>query len=75
MNEIMTLKEINQRFDSEWVLIGDPEVTPELEIIRGKVLCHSKDRDEMYQKAVELKPKHSATHYTGKWSKNEAIIL
>ena len=25
MNEIMTLDEVNRKYDSEWVLFGDPE--------------------------------------------------
>ena len=65
MNEVLTIQEIEARYASEWILVEDPEVTPQLEVIGGKVLYHSKGRDEVYQKAIELRPKHSAYLYTG----------
>ena len=44
----MTIEEIESQFDGEWVLIGDPETNEALEVMRGKVLCHSVDRDVVY---------------------------
>ena len=75
MAEIMSIEEINARFDSEWVLIEDPETTELFEVKRGKVLWHSKDRDEVYRKAMELRPKHSAFLYIGKPPKDMVIVL
>ena len=75
MREIMTLAEINQRFESEWVLLENPETVDSLEVKAGKVLWHSKDRDELYRKARELGPKNSAILYTGKLPEGSAIIL
>lgn len=75
MNEVLTHAEIHSRFDSEWVLVEDPEVNEQMEVVRGKVVCHSKDRDEVYQKAVELRLKSSATLYTGTMPENTEIIL
>ena len=65
MNEIMSLVEIQEKFDSEWVLVEDPETTESLEVTKGKVLWHSKNRDEVYRKARELSPRSSAIIYTG----------
>ena len=65
MNEPMSVAEIHAKFESEWVLLEDPETTKGLEVRSGKVLWHSKDRDEVYRKALELRPKHSAILYTG----------
>jgi hypothetical protein len=45
------------------------------EVQGGKVIWHSKDRDEVYRKAVELRPKHFATLYLGKMPENTAIVL
>ena len=41
----------------------------------GKVLFHSKDRDEVYRKAREFHPNHSAILFTGKLPDNVAVIL
>lgn len=75
MTKEMTLAEIKSEFDSEWVLIGDPMTDEALNILEGKVLCHSKDRDEVYRKAVSLRPKRSAIVYTGQIPEGTAVVL
>ena len=57
MNEVLTVQEIEARYEAEWILVEDPEVTPQLEVVGGKVLFHSKDRDEVYQKAIRYSVK------------------
>ncbi len=75
MTKEMTLAEIKSEFDSEWVLIGDPMTDEALNILEGRVLCHSKDRDEVYRKAVSLRPKRSAIVYTGQIPEGTAVVL
>ena len=75
MSEIMSLAEIQTQFESEWVLLENPETTEMLEVKGGKVLWHSKDRDEVYRKARELRPPHSAIVYTGRLPEDMAVIL
>jgi hypothetical protein len=75
MSEILTRKEIEKRFDAEWILIADPELDKHLNVVRGEVVAHSRERDEVYQKAVDLRLKHSAFLYTGKVPDNMVIIL
>jgi hypothetical protein len=48
---LMSYAEIEKRFDSEWVLLENPETTKMLKVKRGKLLWHSKDRDEVHRKA------------------------
>ncbi|HUT92340.1 MAG TPA: hypothetical protein VMY37_22790 [Thermoguttaceae bacterium] len=71
----MTLQEIESQFDSEWVLIEDPITDEALNVLGGKVLHHSKDRDEVYRKAVSLRPKRSAVVYTGEIPEDTAVVL
>jgi hypothetical protein len=75
MSEVLTMAEIKARFDSEWVLVEDPQTDEFLEVERGKVRFHSKDRDEVYREAVKLRPKRFAMLYTGDIPKDTAIIL
>ena len=75
MDNILPIKEIRRKYKSEWVLVEDPKVNKDLEVIRGKVVWHSKDRDEVYRKAIELRPKHPAFLFTGKIPKDMVIIL
>jgi hypothetical protein len=71
----MTAKEIENRFENEWILVGDPRTNDKLEVLEGTVIHHSKDRDEVYRRAVELRPKRSAILYTGRMPANTAIVL
>jgi len=75
METTMTYAEISDRFDSEWVLIGDPQTGPDLKVQTGKVLWHSKNRDEVYRKARELRPQHSAVLYIGEMPADVAVVL
>ena len=75
MDEILTISQIEERFESEWILVEDPQTSEALEVQSGKVRWHSKDRDEVYRKAVELRPKRFAILYTGKMPQDTAIVL
>ena len=71
----MTIKEIESSFDSEWVLVGDPTTDESFNVLRGKVLHHSKDRDEVYRKGLELGPKRVAILYLGRPPQGTAIVV
>jgi len=75
MERVMTISEIESEFDSEWVLVDEPETNEQLEVLKGKVLHHSKDRDEVYRKAVTLRPKRSAILYTGRIPEDTVVVL
>ena len=75
MDEILSLADIETRYDSEWILVEDPEVNEQFEVLRGKVVIHSKNRDEVYRKAADLKLKSTAFLYTGKVAEDAVIIL
>jgi hypothetical protein len=75
MDDVMSLVQIESQFSSEWVLVEDPETNQALEVQRGKVRWHSKDREEVYRKAIELRPRRFAVLYTGQIPEDTAIVL
>jgi len=75
MNEMMTIADIQQRFDAEWVLVGNPRTDIGLNVQAGEVLAHSHDRDEVYRRAAALKPERFAVVFTGKMPEGTAIVL
>ena len=75
MAELLTLAEINTRFVGEWVLLEDPQTNAALEVLGGKVSHHSKDREEVYRKAVAMRPGRFAVVYTGVMPEDTAIVL
>jgi hypothetical protein len=75
MDDILTIAQIETQFQSEWVLVEEPITNDALEVQSGKVHWHSKDREEVYRKAVELRPRRFAILYTGKMPEDTAIVL
>lgn len=71
----MTVTRMKADFESEWVLIGAPETDKALNVLGGTVLHHSKDRDEVYRRAISLRPARAAIVCTGAIPKGTAIIL
>ena len=66
MNEILTMEEIERNFDGEWVLIEDVETDERLEVLRGKVVFHGKDKEQLHKRAMKSESDHIATLYIGK---------
>jgi hypothetical protein len=75
MSDVMTIAQIQEQFDSEWILVDEPLTDASLNVQGGRVLCHSKDREEVYRKAVELRPKRFAVLFTGKMPEGTAVVL
>lgn len=67
MDEILTVDEMKDRFRDEWVLVEDPDADENLVVKGGRVRFRSKAKDDIYQKAAELRPKHGAFVYAGEW--------
>ena len=75
MDKVMTLAEIEKQFNHEWVLIADPQTDDRLEVKSGRVLYHSKDRDEFDRKSLEFKAARFAVLYMGKMSDEMEFVL
>jgi hypothetical protein len=65
MTEKLLITDIEAKYPDEWILLEDPDTGDDLKVKSGKVLWHSPDRDEVYQKAIELRPTHAAFLFTG----------
>lgn len=75
MGETLTVEEIEGRFPSEWVLIGDPQTDDAQRLLAGTVLFHSPERDEVDRKLLELRPPRFAFRYAGAPPDDVALVL
>ena len=50
MDEVLTWEEIKARYAPDWVVIDELETDDHLEVVRGKVIFHGPDRDEVLGK-------------------------
>lgn len=73
--DILTIGQIEAQFKSEWILLENPQTDDDLNVYGGKVIEHSKDRDEVYRKAIDLRPKRCAILYTGEIPDDTAVVL
>ena len=62
---ILSLQEIYQFYPNQWVLILNPELDEELNVIQGQVLAHSANRDEIYNQLFLRQGQPVAIEYTG----------
>lgn len=75
MDELLTIDEMKTRYAPDWVLIGDPRTDDSQHLLAGRVLFHSPDREEVYRKAIELRPGYFAFRYLGELPEDMAFVL
>jgi hypothetical protein len=71
----MTRAEIESKFDAEHVLLDEPETDEHLRVLAGTVVFHSKDEEEVYRKAADLRLKRIAFLFTGKIAEDAIWIF
>lgn len=74
MSEFMTREEMESRFPDEWIFVIDPESDRHHRVLRGTVVCHSKDSNEVDRVAMALRPKRSAMFFTEVTPSDEILV-
>ena len=67
--------DIKKKFRNQWVLIEVKNVDESFNVLEGEVLAHSKDKDEIYQKLLKIRPKEFSIEYTGKIPEDLAVVM
>lgn len=69
----MKVENLKKIYKDEWVLMEVLEESPQNRPSRVKVLAHSKDREEIYERLLKIakKGKHLAILFTGKVLKED----
>ena len=75
MSETMTFEEMQRRYDGEWLLIAPKEVDEELQVVKGEVLAHSREQEDIYQALESLEEQPLAIEYVGQVPKDLGFIL
>lgn len=73
--EILTAAEIRDRYPREWVLIADTESDDLWNVIRGEVLAHSPEREEIDRALTKFQDIRSISiEYTGPIPEEYSVI-
>jgi hypothetical protein len=75
MGEILSLEEIQRRYDGEWVLLVHTHLDNNLEILTGEVWAHSTDVDVIYKALSMAKGIEASIEYMGQVPADFAAIL
>ncbi len=71
----MRWKDIVDQFKDEWVLIRVKKVDEHYHVQEGDVVAHSKNKEEIYRKLLEIKPRRFSIEYTGRIPEDLAVVL
>ena len=72
--ELLTIEEIKQKYPDEWLLLIDCRLSKNTELKSGKVVVHSKCRDDIH-KALKNYSGRLAIHYAGEIPDNLVVIF
>lgn len=74
---ILTMEEIREQYAGEWVLIECIELDEDLQVVRGRVLAHSFNDEEILQKFLELRDQQIpiALEYLGQIPEDVIVIV
>jgi hypothetical protein len=75
MDEILSVEAMESRYPSEWVLIDEPRIGEMSRLLGGRVVFHSRSRDDVSRKAIELRLPHFAVRYLGTMPEDMVLIL
>ncbi len=75
MGEMLSIQEMRSQYPGEWLLIAYAELDDEMSVIRGEVLAHSPDRDEIYRELLSVPGKSVAIEYAGAIPEDLAVVL
>jgi hypothetical protein len=67
------MEEIKARYAPDWVVIAEPQTNDQLEVLRGKVVFHGPDPDELLRKARESKLDRIAIRYLGEYPEHMVL--
>lgn len=75
MTEILSFEEMKKRYYGEWLLIAYTEVNQDMNALKGEVLAHSPERDEVYNAIASRRGKAVAIEYVGDLPSDYAVML
>ncbi len=74
MGKKLLVKSIKEKYKNEWVLLLNPEISPETKVESGEVVFHSKDRGEVHRRLSNFKG-NKAIVFTGKIPEDVGVLL
>ena len=71
----MRIEEIRKLYPDEWVLIEYSKLDDDLNVLEGKVIAHSADKEEIYQAQMNLQGRSLAIEYLGEIPEQDDLVV
>ena len=75
MTKVMELGDIYKRYKDEWLLIEYEQLDEDLNVTKGKVVAHSRDKSQILQQLVQIQGRNIAIEYAGAVPEDLAVLL
>lgn len=72
---VQPISKLKQRYPKEWLLLTNVTADELTRPIKGKLVVHSKNRDEIYERLPRIRAKNFCITYTGKIPKDLVVIF
>ena len=65
MEKLLSLEVIERQFPDQWVLLADPVWDGDIDLVAGRVVFHSDDREAVWERDRQLGLRCAAVLYMG----------
>ena len=72
---VQTLSLLKRRYPKEWLLLTDVTADELTRPVKGKLVMHSKNRDDIYDRLSRVRAKSTCVTYTGKIPKDLVVVF
>lgn len=72
---VQPISALKRRYPKEWLLLTHVTADELTRPIKGKLVAHSKNRDEIYDRLASSQAKSTCVTYTGKIPKDLVVVF
>jgi hypothetical protein len=75
VKRVQTIAKLKRRYPKEWLLLGSVVADKLTRPVKGKLLAHSKNRDDIYERLPRRRGGNFCITYTGEIPKDLVVIF
>ncbi len=72
---VETISSLKKRYPKEWLLLTNVTADELTRPVKGKLVAHSKNRDDIYDRLARTRAKSVSVEYTGNVPKDLVVVF
>ena len=73
--KVEEISKIKRRYPKEWLLLTNVVADQLTRPMKGRLVAHSKDRDDIYDRLTRIRARSACVEYTGKIPKDLVVVF